>query len=51
MAYFRDLADGIVEQAQLLQTLGSADSYEPYLSIQSLPREDGSGYDIQLVSR
>ena len=51
MAYFKDLAEGIVQEAQLLQVLGNADSYEPYLSIQSHPREDGSGYDIHLVSR
>ena len=51
MAYFKDMADGTVEQAQLLQVLGTAESYEPYLSIESLLREDGSGYDIQLVSR
>lgn len=51
MDYFKDLAAGIVQEAQLLQLLGNAESFEPYLYIQSLPREDGTGYDIQLVSR
>lgn len=50
LAYFRDIAEGTVEQARLLQVLGNAESYEPYLAIESLPREDDTGYDIQLVS-
>ena len=47
--YFRDLAEGVVEEAVLLQRLSRLEGFIPYKSWQVVPMEDGEiGYDVYL---
>ncbi len=49
-SYFKDLTDGIVEEAVLLQRLSRLEGFVPYESWQVLPMEDGEvGFDIYLI--
>ena len=50
MVYFRELADGIVQEAQILQKLAKFEGFIPYDKWQIEQAEDGSGYDIYLLS-
>ena len=50
LAYFRELADGVVEEAVLLQRLSRLEGFLPYENWQVVPMENGeTGYDIYLV--
>ena len=49
LSYFRDLADGIVEEAVLLQRLSRLEGFTSYEKWQVVPMEDGEvGFDIYL---
>ena len=49
--YFKELADGVVKEAQLLQQLSKLDGFLPYDGWQVVPMEDNKlGYDVYLVS-
>ena len=49
-AYFKDLAEDIVDEAVLLQRLSRLEGFIPYDNWQVVPMEDGeTGYDIYLV--
>ncbi len=51
LSYFRDLADGIVEEAVLLQRLSRLEGFLPYENWQVVPMENGeTGFDIYLTS-
>ena len=50
LAYFKELAEGILQETEILQQLGNAESYEPYVSTHLEQREDGTGFDINLLS-
>ena len=49
LAYFKDLSEGVVEEAVLLQRLSRLEGFVPYENWQVVPMEDGeTGYDIYL---
>lgn len=49
-AYFKELADGIVKEAQLLQQLSKLEGFLPYEGWQVVPMEDNRlGYEVYLV--
>ncbi len=48
--YFRDLAEGVVEEAVILQRLSRLEGFIPYKNWQVVPMEDGEiGYDVYLT--
>ena len=50
LTYFRDLADGIVDEAVLLQRLSRLEGFTPFENWQLVPMEDGEvGFDIYLT--
>ena len=50
-AYFKDLADGVVEEAQCLQKLSKLEGFLPYEGWQVEPMENGKlGYELFLIS-
>ena len=50
LAYFRELADGVVEESVLLQRLSRLEGFLPYDSWQVVPMENGeTGYDVYLI--
>lgn len=48
--YFKSLADGIVEEARILEKLSMLDGFLPYTDLQSVPMDEGTGYDVYLLS-
>ena len=51
MAYFKELADGVVKEAKFLTKLSRKEGFVPYESWQVVPMEgDETGYDIYLIS-
>lgn len=51
MDYFKDLADGVEKEAQLLKKLAKLEGYLPYDNWQVEPMDDNRlGYDIYLIS-
>ena len=49
--YFKELADGIVRDAQLLKQLSRLEGFLPYDGWQVVPMEDNKlGYEVYLVS-
>ena len=48
--YFRELADGVAEEALILQKLSRLEGFLPYESWQVEEAQDGTGYDIYLLS-
>lgn len=50
LSYFKDLADGIIEETQVLQQLSQLEGFVPYKDSQIVPMEDGTGYDVYLLS-
>ena len=51
MDYFKEVADGIVREAEFLNTVAKLEGYLPYEGWQIVPMEDGKlGYEIYLLS-
>lgn len=50
MAYFADVADGVVKEVETLSTLSDLEGFLPYEKYQLVPKEDGTGFDIYLLS-
>lgn len=50
LGYFKDLADGVGEEVQILKNLARLEGFLPYEDFQIEPHEDGSGYDVYLLS-
>ena len=48
--YFRELADGVVNEAQILQQLSKLEGFLPYRGWQVAPMEAGTGYQVYLLS-
>lgn len=48
--YFKDLADGIIEETKILQQLSQLEGFIPFENWQIVPMEDGTGYDVYLLS-
>ena len=52
LAYFKELADGVVEEAVLLQKLARSEGFVSFDSWQMLPMEEGeTGFDIYLLGQ
>lgn len=49
-AYFKELSDSVVEEAQILQKLSGLEGFLPYESWQVVPKEQETGYDVYLLS-
>ena len=51
LSYFKDLADGVVEEAELLQRLSKYEGFVSFESWQTVPMEnEETGFDIYLLS-
>ena len=51
MDYFKDVADGIVAEVEILNTLAKLEGFLPYDGIQIVPMEEGRlGYEVYLLS-
>ena len=48
--YFLDLAKGIEEEAAILEKLSQQRGFLPFVSHQTVPMEEGIGYEVYLVS-
>lgn len=48
-AYFKELADDVVEEAELLQKLSRFEGFVPYEKWQLVPMEPEAGYDVYLL--
>lgn len=49
LAYFKDLADGTVKEAEVLKRLAKLDGFTSYEGWQILPKEQEVGYDVYLL--
>lgn len=49
LAYFKELADGVVDEALLLQRLSRFDGFVSYENWQLVPMDTDAGYDIYLL--
>ncbi len=50
LSYFKELAEGVIDEAEILRRLSGLEGFVPYESWQVVPMEDGNGYDIYLLS-
>lgn len=50
IAYFKELADDVVQEAQLLQKLSRFEGFVPYEKWQLVPMDPEAGYDVYLLS-
>lgn len=49
LQYFKESADGIAEEVQILDELSAIDGFIPYRDSQIVPKDDGKGYDVYLL--
>ena len=49
LAYYKNIADEIIAEVDILKRLSEQEGYIPYDSWQLAPMEDGKGYDIYLL--
>ena len=50
LAYFKELADGIAAEADVLKKLSRFEGFIPFEDLQIVPMDDGTGYDVYLLS-
>lgn len=50
LVYFKDMADGIIEEKKILDDLAQLEGFVPYEDCQIVPMDDGNGYDVYLLS-
>lgn len=50
LAYFKELADSAVEEAEVLKKLSEIEGFCSYEGWQIVPMEDATGYDVYLLS-
>jgi len=50
LEYFKELADGIVEEKKILDDLAQLEGFVAYDDCQIVPMEDATGYDVYLLS-
>lgn len=48
--YFKELVEDICKEATILSRLSKLDGFLPYQSSQTVPMDDGIGYDVYLLS-
>ncbi len=49
MAYFKDIADGVIQEVDILKKLSELEGFLSYESCQMEPMESGKGYQIYLL--
>lgn len=49
LVYFKELADGVIQEAEILQKLSGIEGFCGYEGWQIVPMEDGCGYDVYLL--
>ncbi len=49
LAYFKELSDGVVQEAEILQELSNLEGFVGYDSWHVKAKEDGTGYDVFLL--
>ncbi|MBQ7415475.1 MAG: fibronectin type III domain-containing protein [Oscillospiraceae bacterium] len=50
LAYFKELADGVIGETDILKQLSQLEGFLPYTGLQIRQMEDGIGYDVYLIS-
>lgn len=50
LAYFRELADGIAAEADILKKLSRFEGFIPFEDLQIVPKDDNTGYDVYILS-
>lgn len=51
LAYFKELSDGVIGEADILEKLSKLEGFVPYLGHQVCQMEDGVGYEVYLNSK
>lgn len=51
LTYFKELADGVAQEAALLRRLGSLEGFEAHLGYEIQHAENAAGYEIRLLGR
>ena len=50
LAYFKELADGIIDEKKVLDSLSQLEGFVPFEDCQIVPMDDATGYDVYLLS-
>ena len=50
LAYFKDVADGIADEKRILDNLAQLEGFVSFDDCQIVPMDDGTGYDVYLLS-
>ena len=50
LAYFKELADGVAAEADVLKKLSRFEGFIPFEDLQIVQKDDGTGYDVYLLS-
>ena len=50
LSYYEEIVNGIVGETKILQTLSNLEGFFCYEDLQVVPMEDGSGFDLYLLS-
>jgi len=50
LLYFKELADGIIEEKKILDSLAQMEGFIPFTDCQIVPMDDATGYDVYLLS-
>ncbi len=50
LAYFKELAEGVTEEAEILKKLSKFEGFVPYENFQIVPMEEKIGYEVYLLS-
>lgn len=50
LSYFKDMADDVAEEVEILKRLAKFEGFLPYEDYQIVPMEDAVGYDVYLLS-
>lgn len=49
LVYFKELSEGIIQEAEILNKLSQVEGFLPYKSFQCVPMEEQSGFDVYLL--
>ncbi len=50
LRYFKEQADGVLQEVDILEKLAEVEGFIPYTNCQIVPMESGKGYEIYLLS-
>lgn len=51
LSYFKEISENITEEAEILKTLSALEGFLPVENWQIVPMEDGTGFDVYLLSQ